>query len=76
MGCIDTTHKQAWTIDVRQTPADLQKEDSATNTTYTRVDFYLDQLDETIVRPDFPELSHWVSDGYYANVKVFDRMDS
>jgi hypothetical protein len=74
VGCIDTTRKQAWVIDVRQTPSGLHTENAASKDTYTRVNFYLDQLDDLIGDPDCPEMSHWVSDGYYAKVKVFDRM--
>lgn len=75
VGCIDTTRKQAWTVDVRQTPAGLSPETAKTDETYTRVNFYLDQVDDLVRHPDFPEISHWVSDGYYAKVKVFDRME-
>ena len=74
VGCIDTKRKQAWTVDVRQTPAGLASETVETAETYTRVNFYLDQMDDLIRYPDFPEISHWVSDGYYAKTKVFDRM--
>ena len=75
VGCIDTTRKRAWVLDVRQTPAGLQTETADTKETYTRVNFYLDQVDDLLSMPDFPEMSHWVSDGYYAKVKVFDRME-
>jgi len=75
VGCIDTIQKHAWTVDVRQTPAGLAAETTTANETYTRVNFYVDQVDELVRRADFPDISHWVSDGYYAKVKVFDRMD-
>jgi hypothetical protein len=75
VGCIDTKRKQAWTLDVRQTPAGLTTETTKTEDTYTRVNFYLDQIDALLRYPDFPEISHWVSDGYYAKVKVFHRLD-
>lgn len=74
VGCIDTQQKQAWTVDVQQTPAGLSTENTQTEDTYTRVNFYLDQVDDLIRHPDFPEITHWVSDGYYAKTKVFDRI--
>jgi hypothetical protein len=75
VGCIDTKRKQAWTVDVRQTPAGLGSEIVETEESYTRVNFYLDQVDDLVRHPDFPEISHWMSDGYYAKRKVFDRME-
>ncbi len=74
VGCIDTQRKQAWTVDVQQTPAGLSTENKQTKDTYTRVNFYLDQVGDLIRHPDFPEITHWVSDGYYAKTKVFDRI--
>jgi hypothetical protein len=75
VGCIDTRRKQAWTVDVQQTPAGLASEMAETEERYTRVNFYLDQVDDLVRYPDFPDISHWVSDGYYAKTKVFDRME-
>jgi hypothetical protein len=75
VGCIDTKRKQAWTLDVRQTPAGLTTETTKSEDTYTRVNFYLDQLDDLIRHPHVPVMSHWIGDGYYAKVKVFDRME-
>ncbi|MCP4399155.1 MAG: transposase [bacterium] len=74
VGCIDTQRKQAWTVDVRQTPAELSSETKDTEETYPRVNFYLDQVDDLIRYPDVPDISHWVSDGYYAKTTVFDRI--
>lgn len=75
VGCINTTRKQAWAVDVRQTPAGLATETTKTDDAYTRVNFYLDQIDAVVRHPAFPEISQWVSDGYYAKAKVFDRME-
>lgn len=75
VGCIDTRRKQAWTVDVRQTLAGLASEMAEPEETYTRVNFYLDQVDDLVRYPDFPDISHWVSDGYYAKTKVCDRME-
>lgn len=74
VGCIDTHRKQAWTVDVRQTPAGRSPEKQEAEDTYTRVNFYLDQVDDLIRHPAFPAITHWVSDGYYAKTKVFDRI--
>jgi hypothetical protein len=74
VGCIDTQRKQAWTVDVQQTPAGLSSETTQTEDTSTRINFSLAQIEDLIRHPDFPEISHWVSDGYYAKTNVLDRI--
>lgn len=69
VGVIDVATKKAWSLDVRQTPANLSaKEGSAQE--YTRVDFYLSQLMDCFVQ--LPQILYYTADGYYTKKKVLD----
>jgi Transposase DDE domain len=70
---IDVDSGSAWSLDVRQTPAGLSKEE-AVAANYTRIDFYMEQLADCIVQ--MPEIEYYTADGFYAKTKVLDEVCS
>ena len=70
---IDVDSGSAWSLDVRQTPAGLSKEE-AVAADYTRIDFYMEQLADCIVQK--PEIEYYTADGFYAKTKVLDEVCS
>jgi hypothetical protein len=68
---IETDTGQAWSLDVRQTPANLSgKEGTAQD--YTRVDFYLEQMTDCFIH--VPEVQYYLGDGFYTKKKVLDTV--
>jgi hypothetical protein len=63
----------AWSLDVSQTPAGLSKA-GAKQAGYTRIDYYLEQLQDIISKLDI--IKYVVADGYYAKQKVFNTLFS
>ncbi len=64
--CVET--RQGWTLDVTQTPAGL----SAKEEGYSRMDFYLEQFTDCLGQLE--EIQHFVADGNYAKMKIFDAL--
>lgn len=74
LGCIATETRQAFALDVTQTPPRLSTDEKAddSSSSYSRIDFYMEQfLDLLEVLED---ISHMVADGNYARRKVFDTV--
>ena len=70
LGCICLERRQAWTLDVTQTPPDLSTDERTSN--YTRVDFYMEQFTDCLGQLE--AVQYFVGDGYYARMKVFDTV--
>jgi len=70
VGCICVETRQAWTLDVTQTPPGLSTDQQTDD--YTRVDFYMEQLTDCIGQ--LQHIQHFVADAYYARRKVFDTL--
>ncbi len=70
VGCICVETRQAWTLDVTQTPPGLSTDKQTDD--YTRVDFYMEQVTDCIGQ--LQHIQHFVADGYYARRKVFDTL--
>ncbi len=70
LGCICLERRQAWTLDVTQTPPDLSTDERTS--TYTRVDFYMEQFTDCLGQLE--AVQYFVGDGYYARRKVFDTV--
>jgi hypothetical protein len=68
LGLIDLKSEQAWTLDVTQTPPGL----SCNPEGYSRVDFYLEQITDCLAQLFY--IQHFVADGYYAKLKIFDTL--
>ncbi len=60
LGCICLERRQAWTLDVTQTPPDLSTDERTS--TYTRVDFYMEQFTDCLGQLE--EIQYFVADGY------------
>ena len=77
LGVIQTKSREAIGLDATQTPPISSGTGSSEKGSYTRVDFYCEQLLDLAPRlreADFP-IEHWVGDGYYAKQKVFEAVD-
>lgn len=68
---IDVLSGTAWSLDVTQTPAGLSAKEGQAGT-YTRVDFYLEQILD--LRSRLQQVRYFVADGYYAKIKIFDTL--
>jgi hypothetical protein len=71
LSLIDVTADKAWTLSVKQTPAQLSAKEGADGQ-YTRIDFYLNQILELL--PRLRQVLYIVADGYYAKNKVFNTL--
>ena len=72
VGCICVETEQAWTLDVTQTPPGLATDKQTDQGTYTRVDFYMEQVADCLGQ--LQHIQHFVADGYYARRKVFNTL--
>ena len=74
MGMIATETRQAFALDVVQTPpklsTDEQADDSASS--YSRMDFYMEQFLDLL--DQLEGITYMVADGNYARRKVFDTL--
>jgi hypothetical protein len=71
LGVVATESRRAFGLDATQTPPALSAHEG---TGYSRVDFYLEQIQD--LRAPLMDLgvSYWVGDGYYAKRKVFTAL--
>ncbi len=72
VGCICVETKQAWTLDVTQTPPGLSTDKQTDDSSYTRVDFYMEQVTDCLGQ--LQHIQYFVADGYYARRKVFETL--
>ena len=69
LGVIATETRQAFALDVTQTPPRLSTDEKAP---YSRMDFYMEQLLD--LREALKGITYMVADGNYARSKVFDTL--
>lgn len=69
MGMIATETRQAFVLDVTQTPPKLSTNEKAY---YTRMDFYMEQFLDLL--DELEGITYMVADGNYARCKVFDTL--
>lgn len=70
VGLIEVNTKQAYMLQVKQTPAGLGKVQGQ-----SRVDFYMEQLQQVLPQLYHHGVSHVALDGFYAKTKVFQAFD-
>lgn len=68
---VEISSGRAWSLNVRQTPSGLSAKESD-ESTYTRIDFYVEQLIDCIVQ--LPLIQYYVGDGMYAKLKVISAL--
>ncbi len=62
-----------WSISMRQTSNGLSSDEAKeAKTGFTRIDFYLEQLERCIAQ--VPQIQYYTADGYYAKKKVVDKV--
>lgn len=66
LSIIDVVGKQSWALDVTQTPGGVSTKSSSTS--YSRMDFYVEQLDDCL--PHLKDIRYFAGDSAYANFKV------
>lgn len=71
LGVVATKSRRAFGLDATQTLPELARSDGEK---YSRVDFYLEQIEELYERLAEMGVSYWVGDGYYAKEKVFEAV--
>lgn len=85
LGVVATESRRTTVLDVTQTPAGLSVPATKAATSYTRMDFYLEQVVDVLRRldrpsrlagPKAPEVPYWVGDGNYARKKIFDGLEA
>lgn len=85
LGVVATESRRTTVLDVTQTPAGLSVPATEAATSYTRMDFYLEQVVDVLRRldrkdglvgPRPPEVVYWVGDGNYARKKIFDGLEA
>jgi len=64
----DIFNKITYTIDATQTPAGLKTSEDAS---YSRIDFYIEQLQDIDTHLNDLSIKYIVGDGYYAKIKMF-----
>ncbi len=64
---------KAWSLDVKQTPANLSAKETEEEKS-TRIDFYLLQIKNLLSK--LSNVTYFVGDGYYAKTKVFNKLAS
>jgi len=67
LGIVATESRRATVLDATQTPAGLSVPATEAATSYTRMDFYLEQVVDVLRRldrqPRSPEVAYWIGDG-------------
>lgn len=71
LGVVATESRRAFGLDATQTPPQLARSDGER---YSRVDFYVEQIEDLYARLAEVGVSYWVGDGYYAKQKVFEAV--
>lgn len=78
LGVVAAESRRTTVLDVTQTPAGLSVPATKAATSYTRMDFYLEQATDVLRRlrrhSGAPTVTHWVGDGNYARRKIFDGL--
>jgi hypothetical protein len=78
LGVVAAESRRTTVLDATQTPAGLSVPATKAAASYTRMDFYLEQVTDVLRRldrqPRAPEVTYWVGDGNYARRKVFDAI--
>lgn len=70
LAVIATQSRRTIALDATQTPPGLSK--NSTGPSYSRIDFYLEQITDLLEK--LPKVRYWIGDGYYARVKVFNKL--
>lgn len=73
LSLIDIRSEKAWSLDVKQTPANLSAKEEEQGK-FTRVDFYITQIQGLLSK--LSKVIYFVGDGYYAKKKVFNKLRS
>ena len=80
LGVVGTESRRTTVLDVTQTPAGLSVPATKAATSYTRMNFYLEQATDVLGRlrrhSQTPDITHWVGDGNYARRKIFDGLEA
>lgn len=71
LGVVATKSRRAFGLDATQTPADIATTEAAA---YSRVDFYIEQIEDLYEQLAQVGVRYWVGDGYYAKQKVFEAV--
>lgn len=78
VGVVSAQSRRTTVLDAAQTPAGLSVAPTKAARSYTRMDFYVEQVTDLLRRfdqqPKAPQVTYWVGDGHYARGKVFDAL--
>lgn len=74
LGVVCAASRRTFALDATQTPPDLPSKGGGSERSYSRVDFYLEQVLDLLSR--LSQVTFWVGDGYYAKTKFFDALTS
>jgi hypothetical protein len=69
LGLIDVATAVAWTLDVTQTPPQLETKDVDS---YTRINFYIEQILDCLGL--LKDVTYFIADGFYAKKKMFQAL--
>ena len=74
LGLVGTQSRRCIGLDATQTPPGLATGEPETS--YSRTDFYLEQITDALAYPDggLEAVRYWVGDGFYAKRKVFEAL--